>query len=86
MISIAGPVTYKNARKLVEVVEQTPMEYLLIETDSPYLTPEPYRGKRNDSSNVRLVAEKVAEIKGISFEEVAKATTENAKRFFRIND
>lgn len=83
-ISIAGPVTFKNARKAVEVVEAIPMDYLMIETDSPYLTPHPYRGKRNESSYVRYVAEKIAEIKGISFEEVAERTMENAKKYFRI--
>lgn len=83
-ISIGGPVTFKNARKAVEVARFIPNDRLLIETDCPYLTPEPYRGKRNDSSYVRLVAEKIAEIKNISFEEVADFTTENAKRLFQI--
>lgn len=84
-ISIAGPVTFKNARKLVEVVEMVPMDRLMIETDSPYLTPHPYRGKRNDSSYVRYVCEKVAEIKGLSFEEVAEQTAINAKKYFNID-
>lgn len=83
-ISIAGPITYKNARKTVEVVEKIPLEYLFVETDSPYLTPAPHRGKRNESAYVRYVAEKIAEIKGISLEEVAYHTTENAKSFFDI--
>jgi len=83
-ISIAGPITYKNARKTVEVVKELPLEKLLIETDSPYLTPEPFRGRRNDPSYVRLVAEKIAEIKGISFEEVASETLKNAKALFNI--
>lgn len=83
-ISIAGPITFKNARKTVEVVEAISMDYLMIETDSPYLTPHPYRGKRNESSYVKYVAEKIAEIKGISFEEVVERTTENAKKYFRI--
>jgi TatD DNase family protein len=83
-ISIAGPVTYNNARKLIEVVEEVPLEYLLIETDSPYLTPVPFRGKPNTSLNVEYVAKKLAEIKGISFEEVAKKTLENGMRFFDI--
>lgn len=83
-ISIAGPVTYKNARKLVEVVQEVPMERLLIETDSPYLTPEPLRGKVNRPDYVEHVARKVAEIRGISYEEVARITCENAKRFFFI--
>ncbi|QEK13376.1 TatD family deoxyribonuclease [Crassaminicella thermophila] len=83
-ISIAGPITFKNARKTVEVVEKIPLEYLFIETDSPYLTPVPFRGKRNEMAYVKYVAEKIAQIKGISFEEVAYQTTENAKRFFGI--
>lgn len=83
-ISIAGPVTYKNARKTVEVVEQIPLDYLLIETDAPYLTPEPLRGKQNKSPNVEFTARKIAEIKGISYEEVAKVTNENARRFYGI--
>lgn len=83
-ISIGGPLTFKNSRKSVEVVRHIPLDKLLIETDSPYLTPEPFRGKRNDSSNVRYVAEKIAEIKNVSFEEVARITTENAKKLFKI--
>ncbi len=85
-ISIGGTVTFKNARKVKEVVEYFPIERILIETDSPYLTPEPYRGKRNDSSYVALVAEKIAQIKNIKFEEVAEITTENALRLFKIRD
>lgn len=83
-LSIAGPITYKNARKAVEVVEAIPIEHLLIETDAPYLTPEPFRGKKNQSPYVEYTARKVAEIKGLSYEEVAKITCENAKRFFGI--
>ncbi len=83
-ISIAGPVTYKNARKAVEVVNSIPLEHLFIETDSPYLTPEPNRGKRNEPAYVKYVAEKIAEIKGIDIEEVGLKTTENAKKFFGI--
>ncbi|NMA86048.1 MAG: TatD family hydrolase [Tissierellia bacterium] len=83
-ISIAGPITFKNARVLKEVAREVPLDKLLIETDAPYLTPEPYRGKRNEPIYVRYVAGTIAEIKGISFEEVAKATAENTKRLFRI--
>lgn len=83
-ISVAGPVTYKNARKLVEVVEAIPIQQLLIETDAPYLTPEPFRGKPNMSPYVEYTARKVAEIKGISYEETARITCDNAKRFFNI--
>jgi len=84
-ISVGGAVTFKNARKLVEVVRHVPLDRLLIETDCPYMTPEPYRGRRNHSGYVRLVAEKVAEIKGLEFEEIAKVTSENARRLFGIN-
>lgn len=85
-ISMAGPLTYKKAAKNVKVVEEVPLEYLLIETDAPYLTPEPFRGKKNMSPYVRYTAEKMAEIKGVSFEEVADTTCKNAKRFFGIQD
>lgn len=83
-ISVGGSLTFKNAKKLVEVVQWIPLDKLLIETDCPYLTPEPFRGKRNDSSYVRLVAEKVAQIKDMSFEMVAEATFNNAKKLFSI--
>lgn len=83
-LSIAGPVTYKNARKTVEVVEQIPIEFLLVETDAPYLTPEPFRGKPNMTPYVEYTAKKVAEIKNMAYEDVAKITCENAKRFFQI--
>ncbi|SEN82460.1 TatD DNase family protein [Mesobacillus persicus] len=84
-ISLGGPVTFKNAKKPKEVAEAIPLERLLIETDCPYLAPHPYRGKRNEPAYVKLVAEQIAELKGISYEEVAKATTENAKKLFGIN-
>jgi len=84
-ISIAGPVTFKNSRKLIEVVEMVPLDRLMIETDSPYLTPTPFRGKRNESAHVRYVAEKIAEIKGLTFEEVAEQTAINAKKYFNID-
>ena len=79
-----GPVTYKNARRAPEVAAATPLDRMLIETDSPYMTPVPYRGQRNDSSYVRLVAEKLAEWKDIAPEELEHATLENGKRLFRI--
>ena len=79
-----GPVTYKNARRAPEVAAVTPPERMLIETDSPYMTPVPYRGKRNDSGYVYLVAEKLAAWKGLAPEELARITTENGKRLFRI--
>ncbi len=83
-ISIAGPITFKNATKAVEVVKAVPMDRLLIETDAPYLTPAPYRGKRNDSSFIHYTAQKVADIKGISIEEVAKQTMQNTFSLFGI--
>lgn len=83
-ISIAGPITFQNARKLWEVVDRTDLKWLLIETDAPYLAPEPYRGKRNESAYVRFTAEKVAEIKKISLDEVAAATSANARRLFNL--
>lgn len=79
-----GPVTYKNARRAPEMAAVTPLDRMLIETDSPYMTPVPYRGKRNDSGYVHLVAEKLAEWKGVTPEEMARITTENGKRLFRI--
>ncbi|RBP39892.1 TatD family hydrolase [Garciella nitratireducens] len=83
-LSISGPVTFKNAKKNVEVVREIPLEYLLIETDSPYLTPVPFRGKKNHPSMVKYVAQKIADIKNISVEQVAKITKENAMKLFRI--
>ena len=83
-ISVAGPVTYKNNKKTVKVAAEVPLDHLLIETDAPYLTPEPLRGQRNEPVNVEFVARKVAELRGISYEELAEATLANAKRFFNI--
>lgn len=83
-ISIAGPVTYKNNRKTIEVVRAIPAEFLLVETDSPYLTPVPHRGKNNIPPYVRHTAEKIAEIKGVPFEEIAEITKRNAMRFFNV--
>lgn len=83
-ISFAGPVTFKNAVRPKEVAKEIPLDRLLVETDSPYMTPEPYRGRRNDPTYVRYTAEKIADLKGIEFEELAKATTENTKRLFNI--
>ncbi len=85
-ISIAGPITYKNNRKGIEVATAIPVEFLLIETDAPFLTPEPFRGKQNMSPYVEYTAVKVAEIKELSFEEVARITCNNAKVFFDIKD
>jgi len=86
LISITGVVTHRSARgkNLVEVVKKVPLKNMLIETDCPYLTPEPFRNDRNDSSYLRLVVEEIAKIKAVSPEEVAESTTANAKAFFRI--
>ncbi|KOS70366.1 hydrolase TatD [Lysinibacillus contaminans] len=85
MISLGGPVTFKNARMPKEVAKQIPLEHLMIETDAPYLAPHPHRGKRNEPGLVPLVAEEIARLKGLSTEEVAHATTTNAKTFFGID-
>ena len=85
-ISIPGTITFKNADVFKEIVRRLPLESLLVETDAPYLTPVPFRGKRNEPSYVRYTAEKVAEVKKVSFEKVAEATTQNALRVFRLND
>jgi len=85
LISIPGTITFKNAGGFHEVVKQIPMDSLLIETDAPFLAPVPFRGKRNEPSYVRYTAQKVAEIKKVSFEKVAEVTTENALRVYRLN-
>lgn len=84
MLSFTGVVTYKNARRALEVIDWLPMDRIMIETDSPYLTPVPFRGKRNDSGYVHLVAETIARVKGMDADEVARIALENGKRFFRI--
>ncbi len=83
-ISIPGSITFKNAEAFREIVKRIPLESLLVETDAPFLTPEPFRGKRNEPSYVRYTAQRVAEIKSISFEEVAEVTTENALRVYKL--
>ena len=85
-ISFAGPVTFKNSKNAEEIVNMVPINKILIETDSPYLAPEPKRGTRNDSRNVKHIAEKIAEFKGIAVEDVAKHTYENAIKVFKINN
>ena len=86
MLSFTGVVTYKNARRALEVIDWLPMDRIMIETDAPYLTPEPFRGQRNDSGKVYRVAETIADLKGLDPEEVARITLENGKRFFGITD
>ncbi len=83
-ISFSGIVTFKNATALKEVAKRVPLDRILVETDSPYLAPVPHRGKRNEPSYVRHVAEYVAELRGISLAELAAATTENFQRLFRV--
>lgn len=82
-LGIGGVVTYKNAG-LAKIVEQTSIEHLVLETDAPYLSPVPFRGKRNESSYLLCIAQKIAELKGVSVEEVDETTTANAKKIFRF--
>ena len=84
LISVTGVVTFKNAPELQELVKEAPLEMMMVETDSPYLSPVPLRGETDEPANVVKVAEKIAELKGVSFEEVARVTTETAERFFNI--
>ena len=83
-IGVGGVVTFKNSRKLKEVVEETPLEYLLLETDCPYLAPVPNRGKRNSSLNLVYVAEQIAELKQLSYDEVVEQTEKNARRLYNL--
>ena len=83
-ISFAGPITFKNSKNANEIIEMVPDDKILIETDSPYLSPEPLRGKRNDSRNVRYIAQKIAEVKKVPLEQVADITYKNANRIFSI--
>ena len=84
-ISIAGPVTFKNAAKLPEIIKNVPLERLLVETDCPYLTPHPHRGKRNEPAYVKIVAEQVAQLREMELADLAKYTTENTKKLFKIS-
>ena len=81
-----GPITYKNARKAIEVLEMCPLDKMVIETDSPYLTPVPNRGKRNDSRQLEFVVRKIAEVKGLSAENVEELTYTNGKKLFGIGE
>ncbi len=83
-ISIAGPATFKNSKNAGQILEYIPLDKILIETDSPYLSPEPVRGRRNDSRNVKYIAQKIAEVKKMALEDIALATYNNAKRIFNI--
>ena len=81
-ISFAGPITFKNSKNAEEVINLVPLNKILIETDSPYLAPEPNRGKRNDSRNIKYIAQKIAQVKQKSTEEIAKITYQNAEKIF----
>ncbi len=81
-ISFAGPITFKNAKNADQIIQKVPNEKMLIETDSPYLCPEPFRGKRNDSRNVEYIAKKIADVKNMKLEEVAQITYHNAEEIF----
>ena len=83
-IGVGGVVTFKNAKKLKETVQEIPLDRILLETDCPYMAPEPHRGERNDSSYIPFVIAKIAELRGITPEEVEQATRENAEKLFRI--
>ena len=84
-ISFAGPITFKNSKNADEIINMVPDDKILIETDSPYLSPEPFRGKRNDSRNVRYIAQKIADVKQMKLEDIAKITYQNAEKIFNIN-
>lgn len=84
-IGIGGVITFKNAKKLKEVAAYAPLDRILLETDCPYLTPVPYRGERNSSLNLPLIAEQLAAVKGVTVEEIADITYKNAMNMYRIN-
>ena len=84
-ISFAGPITFKNSKNADEIIDMIPNDRMLIETDSPYLSPEPLRGRRNDPRNVKYIAKKIAAVKGISEEEVSRITYENVRRIYKID-
>ena len=85
-ISFAGPITFKNSKNANEIIQMVPLDKMVIETDSPYLAPEPHRGTRNDSRNVKYIAEKIANVKEMSLEDIAKITYKNAMKIFEITD
>ena len=82
LISIGGVVTFKNASRLIDVIKNISLEYIVLETDSPYLSPEPYRGKRNEPANVSIILKKICELKGLNYNEAASVTTSNIFRLF----
>ena len=83
-IGLGGVVTFQNARKTVEVAQMIPLDRLLLETDAPYMTPVPFRGRRNDSTMIRFVAARIAELRGMEPDEILEITAANARRLFRI--
>ena len=83
-IGFGGVLTFKNARKAVEVAAQIPLERIVLETDCPYMSPEPFRGRRNDPGRLHLVAEKLAQLRGVSVAEIENITLENGKKLYRI--
>ena len=85
-MGFTGVLTFKNARKAVEVASHVPLDRIVLETDSPYMSPEPFRGKRNDPGRLYRMAEKLAELRGLPLEEIHKITVENGKRLYRIED
>ncbi|MBR5753392.1 MAG: TatD family hydrolase, partial [Clostridia bacterium] len=85
-IGLGGVVTFKNARKSVEVAAEVPLDKLLLETDAPYMAPVPHRGKRNDSTYIAFVAERIAEVRGMDPQELIDVCTENGKRLFQMAD
>ncbi len=85
-ISLGGPVTFKNAKESKRIAEWIDINWLLVETDCPYLAPSPYRGQRNESSYVRYVVSEIASLRGVSMEEIERKTDENAKKLFKLED
>ena len=85
-IGVGGVITFKNGRRLKETVEAIPLSRIVLETDCPYLSPEPNRGKRNDSTNLIYVAREIAAIKGISEQEVIEETEKNARKLYRLDE
>ena len=84
LIGIGGVSTFKNAKNIVDVIKYIPLEYIILETDSPYLTPEPYRGKKNEPMYIPIIAKRVADIKGLDIKGIERTTTDNARRLFDI--